>query len=61
MNAKALDDLRSQVNNEGFHYAFIHYSDFEDVKDAEFHTLRLAYIKATNELADYLNLPEFRR
>ena len=53
-----LRDVVACVENEGFDYAFRHYSDFEEVKDKEFHRLRSAYVKAAEELAEYLDLDE---
>lgn len=46
------------VENEGFDYAFRHYSDFREVKDEEFHKLRKAYVDAAQALEDYLGLRE---
>lgn len=48
--------MASKIEKEGFHYAFIGYSDFEEVEDIEFHNLRLRYIQAVNELGDYMNI-----
>jgi hypothetical protein len=50
--------VATKVESEGFDYAFIHYSSFEDIKDKKFHELRLAYIKATKELSDYIGIEE---
>lgn len=44
------------VSKEGFDYAFIDYSDFDDVHDEKFHALRLAYVEAHRALADYIGL-----
>lgn len=49
-----LEDVAYKVDSEGFHYAFVHYSDFKEVDDPEFHRLREAYVKAAKELRDYL-------
>lgn len=58
MKGSDAKDVCDRVNNEGFHYAFLHYSDFKEVKDREFHKLRKAYIAATKKLADYLGLED---
>ncbi len=58
MKAKDLDYVRETVENEGFDYAFNGYSDFGEVKDEEFHFLRLEYLKARENLAAYLNIDE---
>lgn len=44
--------VRNIVENEGFAYAFVDYSDFEEIKDEEFHKRRLAYVEAHKALAD---------
>jgi hypothetical protein len=53
-----LREVAACVENEGFDYAFRHYSDFKEVKDVEFHILRQAYVKAAEALAEYLVLDE---
>ncbi|MBE3085038.1 MAG: hypothetical protein IMZ64_02330 [Bacteroidetes bacterium] len=58
MTKKEKDSVTCKVENEGFDYAFIHYSNYEDIKDPKFHELRLAYIKAENDLAEYIGLEE---
>ena len=40
---------------EGFHYCFRHYSYFSEIKDEEFHKLRLEYIESSKKLKDYIN------
>ena len=54
MTGKELNYIRDTVENEGFHYAFIHYSDFEEVKDKKFHQLRKAFVAANLALAEYI-------
>lgn len=49
-----LDDVRYKIENEGFDYAFRHYSEFKEVNDPKFHKLRLAYVEAANDLDDYI-------
>lgn len=44
----------SRINNEGFHYCFLCYSDFEEIKDEKFHLLRREYIKAAENLKKHL-------
>jgi hypothetical protein len=56
MTKKDKSYVVSKVDNEGFDYAFIHYSNYEDIKDKKFHELRSAYIKAAKDLSDYLGL-----
>lgn len=54
MTGKEAIKVYETVDNEGFHYAFHDYSEFEEVKDEEFHRLRNAYIAASKALADYV-------
>lgn len=42
------------VEQEGFDYAFTDYTDFHEVKDEKFHELRNAYIKAKEDLQNYI-------
>lgn len=47
--------LLSKIENEGPEYCFLSYSDWEEIKDPEFHKLRDKYIMAANDLEDYIN------
>ena len=47
--------LKYRMKNEGFHYCFVHYSDFKEVKDEEFHKLRIGYLAAAKSLENYIN------
>ncbi len=58
MTPQQLDYVRNTISNEGFSYTFHGYSDFDDVKDEEFHKLRKEYIKAAKKLAKYLNIED---
>lgn len=44
-----------KMNDEGFDYCFRYYSDFDEIKDKKFHNLRLAYIKAAEDLEQYVH------
>jgi len=46
--------LYAKMRDEGFHYCFKHYSDFEEIEDKKLHELRLQYLKSANELEDYI-------
>ena len=48
--------MESKIQNEGFHYAFIGYSNFEEVEDKRFHELRLQYIESTKQLGEYMDI-----
>lgn len=47
------------VDNEGFDYAFCDYSNFEEIKDEEFHKLRVAYKAATKRLKDAIGFNDY--
>lgn len=55
MNNRTLDEVAVAMDQEGFDYCFRNYSDFDKVKDAEFHKLREAYIAAANALENYVH------
>lgn len=58
MNGKELSYVRDTIEQEGFAYAFTGYSDFAEIKDKEFHALRMAYVEAAEKLADYLGIEQ---
>lgn len=58
MKPKDAKYVRETIENEGFGYAFLDYSDFEDIKDEKFHELRKAFIKAQQELDDYIGFKD---
>jgi hypothetical protein len=47
--------LINRINQEGFHYCFHHYSNFEEIDDEKFHELRREYLKVSKELENYIN------
>lgn len=47
--------VQYKMHDEGFHYCFNDYSNFDEIEDERFHELRLAYLKAANELENYIN------
>jgi hypothetical protein len=58
MTEKEKEYVLAKIENEGFDYTFIHYSNFKDIKDKKFHELRLAYKKAAEELSEYVGVEE---
>lgn len=51
MNREELEDqlehwsnVNYRMDNEGFEYCFKHYSSFTEIKDEEFHNLRLSLL-----------------
>jgi hypothetical protein len=43
------------IDGEGFDYAMIYYSDWKEVKDENFHTLRKQYINAKREIKKHID------
>jgi hypothetical protein len=56
MTPKEMRYVWETVEKEGFEYAFVDYSDFQEIKDEEFHKLREAYLAERKKFADYLGL-----
>ncbi len=44
------------IENEGFAYTFIDYSNFEDIESEEFHELRREFVDSAEKLAEYLGV-----
>jgi hypothetical protein len=42
------------IDEDGFDYAFESYSNWDEIKDEQFHTLRLNFLHAMQELSDYV-------
>lgn len=55
MTNRTLDNVAMCMDQEGFDYCFRNYSNFDEVKDAEFHRLREAYVAAADALENYVN------
>lgn len=56
MKAREFTYVQDAVEAEGFGYAFLHYSDFQEIKDGEFHKLRENFEEAAHALADYIDV-----
>jgi quinol monooxygenase YgiN len=56
MTGKDIVRLQDIISDDGFYYTFVHYSDFEDIEDAEFHARRERFVKASAALAEYLGV-----
>ena len=48
--------VKYRMDEEGFHYCFDGYSRWQEIKDAEFHELRKAYLNAANALEKYVDM-----
>ena len=44
-----------RMDNEGLEYCFVNYSTFGEIKDKQFHILRLQLIKSIDEIKNYIN------
>lgn len=55
MNIEDWEYVQHKMENEGFHYCFACYSDFNDIIDEEFHRLRKAYLEAAEQLEKYVD------
>lgn len=49
------ESCKYRMSEEGFHYCFDGYSNWEEIKDNEFHKLRENYLNAAKILEDYIN------
>lgn len=56
MKNKEKKYIESVIENEGFDYAFMHYSDFDEISDEKFHELRKAYLAASAKLHEYVGI-----
>jgi hypothetical protein len=43
-----------RMDNEGIDYCFEHYSSFEEIKDEEFHKLRLEFLNSMKKIREYV-------
>ena len=43
-----------RMDNEGIDYCFEHYSSFEEIKDEEFHKLRLEFLESMRKIREYV-------
>jgi hypothetical protein len=46
--------VRYRMDNEGIDYCFEHYSSFEEIKDEEFHKLRLEFLDSMSKIRKYV-------
>ena len=58
LNFEDAVNLQGTVESEVFDYAFRFYSDFKEIKDKKFQSLRKAYVKAAQDLVDYTRIEE---
>jgi len=46
--------VQYRMDNEGIDYCFEHYSSFEEIKDEEFHKLRLDFLENMKKIRKYV-------
>lgn len=46
--------VKYRMDEEGFDYCFDGYSNWEEIKDKEFHRLRLQYLQSAKDLRNYI-------
>ena len=49
------EDVKYRIREEGFHYCFKHYSNWDEIDDEEFHKLRTSYLKISKKLESYVD------
>ena len=57
MTEEELEDwqmVQYRMDNEGIDYCFEHYSSFEEIKDDEFHKLRLELLESMKKIREYV-------
>ena len=59
MNDEQKDLVMGTVDREGFDYAFCDYSNFDFIKDAEFHEARKAYVEAAKKLKAIIGFNDY--
>ena len=59
MTKEQKDIVMGIVDNEGFDYAFCDYSNFEEIKDPEFHEARKKYVEAAKKLKELIGFNDY--
>ena len=49
------ESVQYRMDEEGFDYCFESYSNWDEIKDEEFHRLRLDFLRSMKELREYIN------
>jgi len=47
--------VQYRMDEEGFDYCFESYSNWDEIKDEEFHRLRLGFLQYMKELREYID------
>lgn len=54
LTSEEVEQIMDYIDKDGFEYAILDYTDYKDIKDKTFHTLRTQYAKAKEKLEKYL-------
>jgi len=47
--------VQYRMEEEGIDYCFEHYSHWDEIKDEEFHRLRMGFLQYMKEIREYVN------
>ena len=54
-NLELWESVQYRMDEEGFDYCFESYSHWDEIKDEEFHRLRLGFLQSMGDLRNYIN------
>jgi hypothetical protein len=49
------ESVQYRMDEEGFDYCFENYSNWDEIKDEEFHRLRLGFLQSMEDLRNYID------
>ena len=59
MTKEQKEAVMGTVDSEGFDYAFCDYSNFEEIKDVEFHEVRKRYVEVARKLKEIIGFSDY--
>jgi hypothetical protein len=54
-NLEDWESVKYRMRNEGIDYCFESYSNWDEIKDEEFHRLRLGFLQYMKEIREYVD------
>ena len=54
-NLEYWESVKYRIENEGIDYCFESYSNWDEIKDEEFHRLRLGFLQYMKEIREYVD------
>ena len=54
-NLEDWESVKYRMRNEGIDYCFENYSNWDEIKDEEFHRLRLGFLQYMKEIREYVD------